>query len=202
MSVSREELDLLIRNPPEGFLLLDVRSSEELHHGTIKSSQNIPLDQVEKAFSLAPGDFLAAHGFRMPQKNHLIVTYCKSGRRGGMAVETLLRLGFLQTKVYPGSWDEWSATCPDNVTFIPFPKLPTCHIKEAPQRYHYQHHHTHPNACCVEDQGSNAPPLPHRSNNHDRAPDGNHENDEKYVVAEDGRYEGLLDETTEVNYSC
>ncbi len=65
-----------------GALIVDVRSAEEVAEGMYPGAQHIPVDQVEKRMA----EFGA--------KDKPIVLYCKSGRRAGLAMETLKSKGY------------------------------------------------------------------------------------------------------------
>jgi phage shock protein E len=74
-----------------GAIIIDVRSKGEFDGGNIKSSINIPLDQLNKNLSL------------LKDKNNPIILCCASGMRSGMAKKMLQSHGYLQ--VYNGgSW--------------------------------------------------------------------------------------------------
>jgi phage shock protein E len=72
-----------------GALLVDVRTPEEFAQGHLQGAINIPYDQVEALRSEFGKDL-----------NHAIVVYCRSGRRSGIAQDTLERLGY--TSVFNG----------------------------------------------------------------------------------------------------
>ena len=71
----------------QGALLLDTRTPEEYAAGHIEGAVNIPHDQVaaeiERIAELTGGD-----------KSKPIVVYCRSGRRSGMAKQTLAEHGY------------------------------------------------------------------------------------------------------------
>ena len=66
-----------------GALLVDVRSPEEFKTGAVKGAINIPHTDVESNLSKF-GEV----------KDREIVLYCHSGRRAGVAKETLERAGY------------------------------------------------------------------------------------------------------------
>lgn len=66
-----------------GALLLDVRSADEFKAGHVSGALNIPHDQIEGRLSE-----IAAY------KDKDVVVYCRSGRRAGLAMETLGKSGF------------------------------------------------------------------------------------------------------------
>lgn len=72
---------------------IDVRTPEEFASGHLEGAASIPYDGI--------GGRIAA---LVPDKNMEIHLYCRSGRRSGLARETLLGLGY--TKVTnEGSYD-------------------------------------------------------------------------------------------------
>lgn len=65
-----------------GALVVDVRTPEEFAQGHLDNAINIPLNTVET-------------GFADIAKNRSIVVYCRSGNRSGMAMESLVKQGFI-----------------------------------------------------------------------------------------------------------
>ncbi len=72
----------------EGARLIDVRSHEEYQMGHIEGAENIPLDRIGQAHK------------RLKQGATPIVLCCASGRRSGIATNTLKDLGLKE--VYNG----------------------------------------------------------------------------------------------------
>ncbi|HHS83514.1 MAG TPA: rhodanese-like domain-containing protein [Gammaproteobacteria bacterium] len=66
-----------------GALLVDVRTKQEYDAGHLKGALLIPYDQIEQRITEFGED-----------KNRTIVVYCRSGRRAGVAEQTLHKLGF------------------------------------------------------------------------------------------------------------
>lgn len=79
-------------------LVLDVRTPEEFSAGHIPGAVNIPYDQLESRLAELPAE---------PDTE--IVVHCKSGRRAGIAEETLSRAGYKNLKDLEGHWQAWSA---------------------------------------------------------------------------------------------
>jgi phage shock protein E len=77
-------------------LLLDVRTPEEFAAGHIPGAVNIPYDQV------------AAHLEEIP-KGEEVVLYCHSGRRAGLAAETLTAHGYTKLAHLTGDMQGWQA---------------------------------------------------------------------------------------------
>jgi rhodanese-related sulfurtransferase len=74
----------------EGAIIIDVRSKGEFQSGHLKSSKNIPLDQ------------LSSHLSKL-DKNKAIITCCASGMRSGSAKGLLKSNGFEDVH-NGGSW--------------------------------------------------------------------------------------------------
>ncbi len=66
-----------------GALLVDVRTQEEYDAGHLEGALLIPYDQIPQR--------LAEFG---EDKNRSIVVYCRSGKRAGVAEQTLRKAGF------------------------------------------------------------------------------------------------------------
>lgn len=64
-------------------LLVDVRSPEEYRAGHKEGALNIPVDDIEQ---LAPE--------LLPDKNAVILLYCRTGKRADKAIETLRKMGY------------------------------------------------------------------------------------------------------------
>ncbi|MBT8778123.1 rhodanese-like domain-containing protein [Akkermansia muciniphila] len=68
---------------PHEILLVDVRTPEEYRTGHKEGAVNIPVDELEE---LAPQ--------LLPDKNAVILLYCRTGKRADKAVETLRKMGY------------------------------------------------------------------------------------------------------------
>lgn len=64
-------------------VIIDVRTNEEYSRGKIKSSINIPVDQIGNNHKSLPSD-----------KSQKIYVYCLSGARSSVAAEILLKSGY------------------------------------------------------------------------------------------------------------
>ncbi len=93
---SVEELHVALAQTPKP-LVIDVRDAEELTEGFIPGSIHIPYLEMEH---YAP--------MLLPDKQAQIVTYCATGRRSGMAAETLRQLGYVNAKNLLGGFAAWS----------------------------------------------------------------------------------------------
>ena len=88
----------LMSNPPEGVLILDVRTPGEFGEGHVPNAVNIPHNELAsrlKELNAAPG--------------RPIVLYCKSGRRAGMAATVLAGAGYTDLHHLTGDMNAWSA---------------------------------------------------------------------------------------------
>ncbi len=79
-------------------LIIDVRSEDEFLAGHVPGARLIPHTQMAEYL-----DGLAG------QKDDTIVLYCRSGKRAGMAAETLEKAGFKGVTVLDGSFQAWQA---------------------------------------------------------------------------------------------
>lgn len=87
-------LDMQAQKAP--MFLLDVRTPEEFAAGHIAGAVNIPYDQVATRLAEIP-------------KDKEVVLYCKSGRRAGMAAETLSSNGYTKLGHLDGDMQGWTA---------------------------------------------------------------------------------------------
>ena len=83
-----------IMDTQDGYIILDVRNPDEFEASHIPGAVLLPLDEVEaKAHTL------------LPDKNQLLLVYCRSGRRSKLAAETLVELGYNNIKEFGGIID-------------------------------------------------------------------------------------------------
>ena len=77
-----------------GYILIDARTQEEYDEGHIPGAILIPeyeiADRAEK---------------ELPDKDQLILVYCRSGRRSKIAAEELVKLGYTNIKEFGGIID-------------------------------------------------------------------------------------------------
>ena len=77
-----------------GYIIIDARTQEEYDEGYISGAILIPeyeiADRAEK---------------ELPDKNQLILVYCRSGRRSKIAAEELVKLGYTNVKEFGGIID-------------------------------------------------------------------------------------------------
>ena len=83
-----------IMNSGEEYVLLDVREQDEFDAGHIPGAILIPYTEIEnKSIEL------------IPDKDKLILVYCRSGRRSKIAAESLAKLGYTNVKEFGGIID-------------------------------------------------------------------------------------------------
>lgn len=77
-----------------GYIIIDARTQEEYDEGHIPGAILIPeyeiADRAEK---------------ELPDKDQLILVYCRSGRRSKIAAEELVKLGYTNVKEFGGIID-------------------------------------------------------------------------------------------------
>ena len=93
LQISGEDAYLLMQSESD-FAIIDARTEEEFSQGHIKNAILIPEYQIaEKAPSL------------LPNKDQLILVYCRSGRRSKIAAQALADLGYVNVKEFGGIID-------------------------------------------------------------------------------------------------
>ena len=83
-----------IMDSEEGYIILDVREQDEYDAGHISGAILIPFTQIE-----------AKANEMLPDKDQLILVYCRSGRRSKIAAEALAELGYTNIKEFGGILD-------------------------------------------------------------------------------------------------
>ena len=83
-----------IMDSEEDYIILDVRTQEEYDQGHIPGAIVISHEEIaEKADEV------------LPDKDQLILVYCRSGRRSKIAAEALVELGYTNIKEFGGIID-------------------------------------------------------------------------------------------------
>ena len=100
INITAQEAYALIQNNKDGqnFMILDVRTPEEIANGYIENS--ISIDYYSETF-LEQIDEL--------DKNKTYLVYCKVGGRSGMAMDLMGELGFQKIYNMLGGFDQWEA---------------------------------------------------------------------------------------------
>ena len=83
-----------IMDTETGYVIIDARTEEEFATGHIKNAILIPEYEVA-----------ARAETELPDKNALILVYCRSGRRSKIAAEELIKLGYTNVKEFGGIID-------------------------------------------------------------------------------------------------
>ena len=93
LNITAEEAKQIM-DSEEGYIILDVRTQEEYDEGHIPGAIVISHEEIaEKAEEV------------LPDKNQLILVYCRSGRRSKIAAEALVELGYTNIKEFGGIID-------------------------------------------------------------------------------------------------
>lgn len=84
----------VVMETKKDFIIIDARSAEEFAKGHIKGAILIPEPEIATRAQK-----------ELPNKNALILVYCRSGRRSKMASATLAKLGYINVKEFGGIKD-------------------------------------------------------------------------------------------------
>lgn len=98
--VTLEEANEMLQNPPEGLVVLDVRTPQELAGGVISSD-------VANADALS-ADFVSE--LEKLDKDAPYLMYCRSGNRSAGALKTMESLGFTDVAEMEGGIAGWVAS--------------------------------------------------------------------------------------------
>lgn len=91
--ISGEEAKQII-DSQSGYVIIDARTQAEYDSGHIKNAIMIPEYEIsEKAAKM------------LPDKEQLILVYCRSGRRSKIAAQALVDLGYTNVKEFGGIID-------------------------------------------------------------------------------------------------
>ena len=79
-----------------GYIIIDARTQSEYDEGHIPGAILIPYDEIADRAEK-----------ELPDKNQLILVYCRSGRRSKIAAEELVKLGYTNVKEFGGiiNWE-------------------------------------------------------------------------------------------------
>ena len=83
-----------IMNTEKDYIIIDARTEEEFAEGHIKGAILIPEYEIVKRAEK-----------ELPNKDQLILVYCRSGRRSKIASEELAKLGYTNVKEFGGIID-------------------------------------------------------------------------------------------------
>ena len=93
MNITAEEAKKIM-DSEAGYIILDTRTQEEYDEGHIPGAIVIPHDEItERAEE------------ELPDKDQLLLVYCRSGRRSKLAAEALVELGYTNIKEFGGIID-------------------------------------------------------------------------------------------------
>jgi rhodanese-related sulfurtransferase len=85
---------IAIMGKENGYIILDVRRPDEFSTGHIPNAINVPNESID-----------TAEIPELPDKDQLILVYCRSGRRSKEAAEKLVALGYTNIVEFGGILD-------------------------------------------------------------------------------------------------
>lgn len=83
-----------IMDSETGYIIIDARTQEEFDDGHIENAILIPEYEISERAEK-----------ELPDKNQLILVYCRSGRRSKIAAQALVELGYTNVKEFGGIID-------------------------------------------------------------------------------------------------
>lgn len=93
MNITAQEAKQIM-DSEEGCIILDTRTQEEYDEGHIPGAIVIPHDEITDRAEE-----------ELPDKDQLLLVYCRSGRRSKLAAEALVKLGYTNIKEFGGIID-------------------------------------------------------------------------------------------------
>lgn len=93
VNITAEEAKKLM-DTQEGYIILDVRTQEEFDTGHIPGAVLIPNTEIAQRAEQ-----------ELPDKNQMLLIYCRSGNRSKQASEILVQLGYTNIKEFGGIID-------------------------------------------------------------------------------------------------
>lgn len=106
--ISPEEFHELLN--AADYSLIDVRTQSEFNAGHIPGSISIPRGVLE--FRIDNEDIWANEGMYVPEKEGLIIIYCKKGSRAALSADVLQKMGYTNVKSITGGWLKWKYNYP------------------------------------------------------------------------------------------
>lgn len=83
-----------IMDTEKDYIIIDARTEEEFAEGHIENAMLIPEYEISERAEK-----------ELPDKEQLILVYCRSGRRSKIASEELVKLGYINVKEFGGIID-------------------------------------------------------------------------------------------------
>ena len=93
MNITAQEAKQIM-DSEEGYIILDTRTQEEYDEGHIPGAIVIPHDEITDRAEE-----------ELPDKDQLLLVYCRSGRRSKLAAEALVELGYTNIREFGGIID-------------------------------------------------------------------------------------------------
>ena len=93
MNITAEEAKQIM-DSEDGYIILDVRTQEEYDQGHIPGAIVVAHEEIEEKANEM-----------LPDKDRLILVYCRSGRRSKLAAEALVEQGYTNIKEFGGIID-------------------------------------------------------------------------------------------------
>lgn len=103
--------DLMHSDEAAPYTVIDTREANEHYAGFIPGSVHLSRGRLE--FNIDSDEFWDGVGLYKPEKDEIIILYCKKGDRSILAAESLQKLGYKRVFTIIGGWKKWERTYPD-----------------------------------------------------------------------------------------
>jgi len=100
-----------LMNSDSAYILIDVRLPEEHKKGFIPGSISIPRGVIE--FRINSEKVWDEEGMYVPEKNEMLILYCKKAKRSVLTALTLKQSGYTNVKYISGGWTDWHTKYPE-----------------------------------------------------------------------------------------
>jgi rhodanese-related sulfurtransferase len=97
-TITAADLTAAAAATPGDIVVVDVRTPQEFAAGHVPGAINLPYDDTQRLIAALT-----------PDKGKTLVLYCRSGRRSGLAIETLRAAGFSDLVQLEGNMPGWEA---------------------------------------------------------------------------------------------
>jgi len=101
-----------VMDTASAYFLIDVREAGEYAYGFIPEAVNMPRGVME--FNINREAFWDSRDLYPPEKDELIIIYCKKGMRSVLCASTLQKMGYTNVFYIEGGFKAWEKVFPND----------------------------------------------------------------------------------------